>query len=194
MQNFDLYTPARILFGKGEEKRIGELLKPHASKVLLHYGSGSIKKSGLYDTVTASLKESGISFAELGGVKPNPRLSLVHEGIALCKKENVDLILAVGGGSTIDSAKAIAMGVYYDGDIWEFTNRENPLKRLCLWPQSLRFLRREVNPAGIPLSPMKKNSLSSVTAALLSGRCSALWIRSYFSHSPKISWQTVLRI
>ena len=119
MLNFDLYTPARILFGKGEEKRIGELLKPHASKVLLHYGSGSIKKSGLYDTVTASLKESGISFAELGGVKPNPRLSLVHEGIALCKKENVDLILAVGGGSTIDSAKAIAMGVYYDGDIWE---------------------------------------------------------------------------
>lgn len=90
MLNFDLYTPARILFGKGEEKRIGELLKPHASKVLLHYGSGSIKKSGLYDTVTASLKESGISFAELGGVKPNPRLSLVHEGIALCKKENVD--------------------------------------------------------------------------------------------------------
>lgn len=129
MQNFDLYTPARILFGKGEEKRIGELLKPHASKVLLHYGSGSIKKSGLYDTVTASLKESGISFAELGGVKPNPRLSLVHEGIALCKKENVDLILAVGGGSTIDSAKAIAMGVYYDGDIWEVYEQGKPVEK-----------------------------------------------------------------
>lgn len=129
MLNFDLYTPARILFGKGEEKRIGELLKPHASKVLLHYGSGSIKKSGLYDTVTASLKESGISFAELGGVKPNPRLSLVHEGIALCKKENVDLILAVGGGSTIDSAKAIAMGVYYDGDIWEVYEQGKPVEK-----------------------------------------------------------------
>lgn len=119
MLNFDFCSPARILFGKGEEKRIGELLKPHAAKVLLHYGGGSIKKSGLYDIVTASLKESGLSYVELGGVKPNPRLSLVREGIALCRRENVDLILAVGGGSAIDSAKAIAMGVYYDGDIWE---------------------------------------------------------------------------
>lgn len=119
MLNFDFYAPARILFGRGEEKRIGELLKPHATKVLLHYGGGSIKKSGLYDAVTASLKASGLAFVELGGVKPNPRLSLVHEGIALCEREHVDLILAVGGGSAIDSAKAIAMGVYYDGDIWE---------------------------------------------------------------------------
>lgn len=119
MLNFDFYAPARILFGKGEEQRIGELLKPRAKKVLLHYGGGSIKQSGLYDTVTQSLNASGVGFVELGGVKPNPRLSLVHEGIALCKRENVDLILAVGGGSAIDSAKAIAMGVYYDGDIWE---------------------------------------------------------------------------
>ncbi len=119
MLNFDFYSPARILFGKGEESRIGDLLKPHATKILLHYGGGSIKKSGLYDTVTASLKANGLAFVELGGVKPNPRLSLVHEGIALCKKEGIDLILAVGGGSVIDSAKAIAMGRYYDGDIWE---------------------------------------------------------------------------
>jgi len=119
MQNFDFYSPARILFGRGEEKRIGELLKPHASKILLHYGGGSIKKSGLYDSVTASLKANGLAFVELAGAKPNPRLSLVHEGIAICKRENVDLILAVGGGSTIDSAKAIAMGVYYEGDVWD---------------------------------------------------------------------------
>ena len=119
MLNFDFYSPARIVFGRESEERIGELLKPHAQKVLLHYGGGSIKRSGLYDTVTASLKKSGVAFVELGGVVPNPRLSLVHEGIALCKKENVDLILAVGGGSAIDSAKAIAMGVYYDGDVWE---------------------------------------------------------------------------
>ncbi len=119
MLNFDFYSPARIIFGRASEERIGELLKPHAQKVLLHYGGGSIKRSGLYDTVTASLKKSGVAFVELGGVVPNPRLSLVHEGIALCKKENVDLILAVGGGSAIDSAKAIAMGVYYDGDVWE---------------------------------------------------------------------------
>ncbi|MDR1439911.1 MAG: iron-containing alcohol dehydrogenase [Clostridiales bacterium] len=129
MLNFDFYAPARILFGKGEEKRIGELLKPHASKVLLHYGGGSIKKSGLYDAVTASLKASGISFAELGGVKPNPRLSLVREGIALCKREGVELILAVGGGSAIDSSKAIAMGVCYDGDIWDVYEEGKPVSK-----------------------------------------------------------------
>lgn len=119
MLNFDFYSPARIIFGKETENKIGELLKPHAKKILLHYGGGSIKKSGLYDRVINSLKEAGLSYVELSGVKPNPRLSLVHEGIALCKKEEVDLVLAVGGGSVIDSAKAIAMGVFYDGDIWE---------------------------------------------------------------------------
>lgn len=129
MLNFDFYAPARILFGKGEEKRIGDLLKPNATKVLLHYGGGSIKKSGLYDTVISSLKASGLPFVELGGVKPNPRLSLVHEGIALCKNENIDLVLAVGGGSVIDSAKAIAMGVYYDGDIWEVYEQDRPIER-----------------------------------------------------------------
>ena len=119
MLNFDFYAPTRILFGKDTEKEIGGLLKPHASKVLLHYGGGSIKKSGLYDVVVDSLNQAGVPFVELGGVKPNPRLSLVHEGITLCKKEGVDLILAVGGGSAIDSAKAIAMGVYYQGDVWD---------------------------------------------------------------------------
>lgn len=119
MLNFDMYIPTRIIFGKDSQKDIGALLKPYAKKVLLHYGGSSIKRSGLYDAVIASLKENNLEYAELGGVVPNPRLSLVHEGIALCKKEGVDLILAVGGGSVIDSAKAIAMGVYYDGDVWE---------------------------------------------------------------------------
>jgi alcohol dehydrogenase YqhD (iron-dependent ADH family) len=119
MLNFDFYSPARILFGRDTEKQIGSLLKPHAGKILLHYGGGSIKKSGLYEKVTASLKENRLAYVELGGVVPNPRLSLVREGIALCRRENVDLILAVGGGSVIDSAKAIAMGVYYDGDVWD---------------------------------------------------------------------------
>ncbi|MDD2213900.1 MAG: iron-containing alcohol dehydrogenase [Oscillospiraceae bacterium] len=119
MLNFDFYSPARLIFGRNEETRIGELLKPHADKVLLHYGGGSIKRSGLYDKVTASLQQAGVAYVELGGVHPNPRLSLVQEGIALCRKEQVGLILAVGGGSVIDSAKAIAMGVYYDGDVWD---------------------------------------------------------------------------
>ena len=119
MLNFDFYAPTRIVFGKDREKEIGELLKPYAKKVLLHYGGGSIQRSGLYDAVTASLETSGIEFITLGGVMPNPRLSKVREGIDLCKRENIDLVLAVGGGSVIDSAKAIAMGVYYDGDIWD---------------------------------------------------------------------------
>lgn len=127
MLNFDLHIPTRIVFGKDTQKEIGLLLKPCAKKVLLHYGGSSIKKSGLYDTVKASLKENDIDFTELGGVVPNPRLSLVHEGIALCKKERVDLILAVGGGSVIDSAKAIAMGVYYDGDVWEVYEQAKPI-------------------------------------------------------------------
>lgn len=129
MLNFDFYAPARILFGKDTEGRIGELLKPHAKKVLVHYGGGSIKRSGLYDIVTASLKENGIAFVELDGVMPNPRLALVHEGIALCQKEKVELILAVGGGSVIDSAKAIAMGVYYDGDIWDVYEAGKPIEK-----------------------------------------------------------------
>ena len=119
MLNFDFYSPARILFGKDTENKVGELLKPFAKKVLLHYGGGSIKQSGLYDRVINSMKDAGISYVELSGVKPNPRLSLVYEGIELCKKENVELVLAVGGGSVIDSAKAIAMGVFYEGDVWE---------------------------------------------------------------------------
>lgn len=123
MLDFDLYIPARIVFGRGAQNRIGELIKSHTNKVLLHYGSGSIKRTGLYDQVVKSLRDKGIEFVELGGVVPNPRLSLAQEGIALCRKEKVDLILAVGGGSVIDSAKAIAMGVYYDGDVWDIYDK-----------------------------------------------------------------------
>jgi len=129
MMNFDFYSPARIVFGKDTETQIGELLKPYAGKVLLHYGGGSIKKSGLYDKVIDSLKQAGISYVELGGVVPNPRLSLVHDGIAICKQNNVELILAVGGGSVIDSAKAIAMGYYYDGDVWEIYEQGKPVEK-----------------------------------------------------------------
>lgn len=129
MLNFDFHSPTRILFGRNEEKRIGELLEPQARKVLLHYGGGSVKRSGLLDTVKASLDEHGVAYVELGGVVPNPRLTLVHEGIELCRNEAVDLILAIGGGSVIDSAKAIAMGVYYQGDVWEILEQYKPIER-----------------------------------------------------------------
>ncbi len=120
MNNFQFYTPTKVVFGKDTEKRAGELIKEQkGSRVLVHYGTGSVKKSGLLDKVYASLDGAGISYVSLGGAVPNPRLSLVYEGIELCKKEDVDFILAVGGGSAIDSAKAIALGTKYEGDVWD---------------------------------------------------------------------------
>lgn len=121
MDNFTFYSPTCFVFGKDTEKETGSLVKRFGgSKVLIHYGGGSVVKSGLLDRVKNSLKENNVEFIELGGVKPNPRSGLVYEGIDLCKKEKVDFILAVGGGSTIDSSKAIAAGTVYDGDFWDF--------------------------------------------------------------------------
>ena len=121
MQNFTFYSPTYFVFGKDTENQAGEYVKKFGgSKVLIHYGGGSVVKSGLLDRVKASLEKEGISYVLLGGVKPNPRSGLVYEGIELCKKENVDFVLAVGGGSTIDSSKAIAAGIVYEGDFWDF--------------------------------------------------------------------------
>ncbi|EGD48278.1 iron-containing alcohol dehydrogenase [Ruminiclostridium papyrosolvens DSM 2782] len=127
MLNFDMHLPTRIIFGKDTQKEIGSLIKPYTKKALLHYGGNSIKKSGLYNQVVSSLKENNIEFVELGGVVPNPRLSMAEEGAELCKKEGVDLILAVGGGSVIDSAKAIAIGACND-DIWKFYEEGGEIK------------------------------------------------------------------
>lgn len=121
MLNFDFYAPTYFAFGKDRESDCGELVKKFGgSKVLIHYGGGSVVRSGLLDRVKASLEKASLDFIELGGVMPNPRSGLVYEGIELCKAQKVDFILAVGGGSTIDSAKAIAAGVVYDGDFWDF--------------------------------------------------------------------------
>ncbi|MCL1866827.1 MAG: iron-containing alcohol dehydrogenase [Oscillospiraceae bacterium] len=127
MNNFNFCSPTFFEFGKNAEGKTAELVKKFGgTKVLLHYGSGSVKKAGggftdsLYERVTASLKSAGLDFVELGGVQPNPVDTLVYEGIELCRKEKVDFVLAVGGGSVIDSAKAIAAGVVYDGDFWDF--------------------------------------------------------------------------
>ena len=121
MENFNFYSPTYFAFGKGKECEVGALVKRFGgSKVLLHYGGGSVKHNGVFDSVTKSLNEAQIPYIELGGVKPNPRSGLVYEGIELCRKEKVDFILAIGGGSTIDSAKAIALGVPYKGDFWDF--------------------------------------------------------------------------
>ena len=120
MENFEFCNPTRIIFGRGMEARVGAETARYSKKVLLHYGGGSIKQTGLYDRITTSLEAAGVEWVELAGVKPNPRLSLVHEGVALCKQHKLGLILAVGGGSVIDSAKAIAMGAMIEGDVWDF--------------------------------------------------------------------------
>lgn len=128
MENFAFQCATNIVFGRGAEEKVGKEAKRYGSKVLLHYGGGSVKKSGLYERVVARLSEEGITFVELGGVQPNPRVTLIREGIHLCREHEVDLILAVGGGSVIDSAKAISMGVPYDGDVWDFFAKRIPLK------------------------------------------------------------------
>lgn len=121
MNNFTFYAPTYFAFGKDTENETGKYVKRFGgSRVLIHYGGGSVVRSGLLDRVKASLDQEGITYVELGGVKPNPRSGLVYEGIELCRKENVDFVLAVGGGSTIDSAKAIAAGAKYDGDFWDY--------------------------------------------------------------------------
>ena len=121
MLNFNYYSPTEFVFGRGAEERAGEMIRKRGgTKVLVHFGGGSAIRSGLMDRVTASLDAAGLPYITLGGVQPNPRSSLVYRGIELARAEGVDFILAVGGGSVIDSSKAIALGVPYDGDFWDF--------------------------------------------------------------------------
>lgn len=121
MNNFTFYSPTYFVFGKDEENNTGKYVKRFGGKkVLIHYGGGSVIRSGLLDRVKASLDAEGIAYVELGGVKPNPRSGLVYQGIELCREQGVDFVLAVGGGSTIDSSKAIAAGAVYEGDFWDY--------------------------------------------------------------------------
>ena len=121
MKDFNFYAPTRVVFGRESEAKLPELIRQYGgTKVLIHYGGGSARRYGLLDKVEQMLHEADIDFVELGGVVPNPLLSKVKEGIGLCCREGVDFILAVGGGSVIDSSKAIAYGVPYEGDVWDF--------------------------------------------------------------------------
>ena len=122
MENFSFKNSTRLIFGKDIHQDIGKYTKSYGSKILLHYESDGdlIKKLGIYNTIINSLNENNIEYIELGGVVPNPRLSLVKKGIEICKDEKIDFILAIGGGSVIDSAKAISLGAKYDGDVWDF--------------------------------------------------------------------------
>ncbi len=125
MENFVLNNPTTVYFGKKTEENVGKITASYSKNVLLHhYGVDILKMIGVYETVIKSLNEAGVKFIELGGVKPNPRVSLIREGIEICRKNKIDFILAIGGGSVIDSAKAIAFGVLYDGDVWDFFARK----------------------------------------------------------------------
>ena len=131
MNDFDFYSPTYFVFGRGREAEAGTYVKKFGgSRVLVLYGGQSAKRSGLLDRVLASLNGAGLHTVELGGVKPNPRSGLVYEGIDLCRKEGIDFLLAVGGGSVIDTAKAIAIGVPYEGDFWDFFSGKVPEKAL----------------------------------------------------------------
>ncbi|NLJ90456.1 MAG: iron-containing alcohol dehydrogenase [Clostridiales bacterium] len=135
MQNFEYYTPTKVFFGRGVEEKLGQTIRDLGfRKILLHYGSGRIKKTGLYDKITKNLTELGISYCELGGVEPNPKLSLVREGVELGKRENVDMILAVGGGSVIDSAKAIGLSLANDLDPWYMVENYRKLDKIEKFP------------------------------------------------------------
>lgn len=152
MDNFTFRNATKIIFGKGVENQVGNEVAKYGNKVLLHYGSGSIKKYGLYDRVLKSLKDTGLEVIELGGVHPNPGLALVKEGIDICRREKVDFILAVGGGSAIDSSKAIALGVPYSGDVWDFyAGKAEPDKTL---------------PVGVVLTIPAAGSESSISSVI----------------------------
>ncbi|MBR5973575.1 MAG: iron-containing alcohol dehydrogenase [Clostridiales bacterium] len=121
MFDFKYYAPTKVILGRNTEEKVAELIREFGgTKVLIHYGGGSVVRSGLLQRVTETLDAAGIAYVTLGGAVPNPRLSLVYEGIELCKREGVDFLLGVGGGSAIDSAKAIGYGVANDGDVWDF--------------------------------------------------------------------------
>ena len=129
MEDFTFLNPTKIVFGRGREREVGKLVKEYADKVLIVYGKGSIKRPGgkdmngtamnLYDRICSSLEKERVRWTELSGVQPNPRLDLVRKGIEICRKEKIAFVLAAGGGSVIDTSKAIAAGVPFKGDVWE---------------------------------------------------------------------------
>lgn len=130
MNNFDYHIPTDVYFGKGQISKLGQRMSPIAKKVLLVYGGGSIKKIGLYDEIMEQLKQVGITVFELAGVEPNPRIQTVKKGVAICKQEGIEGVLAAGGGSTIDCAKVVSAGACYDGDPWDLVLDSNKIKKV----------------------------------------------------------------
>lgn len=168
MKDFTYYNPTRIEFGTGKEKNIGKYIAEYGvSKVLIVYGSERIKKSGLFDTIAKSLTDNGINFEQLGGVQSNPLLSKVYEGIKLAKAKGLEAVLAVGGGSVLDSSKAIAAGAAYEGDVWDFfTYKAVPNKALKIFDiMTLAATGSEMNNYAVVTNDETKQKLSLAGAA-----------------------------
>lgn len=174
MENFSYSNNTKIIFGKDSETSVGKEIAKYSKKILFHhYGDGIIEKIGLYDKVIKSLKENNIDYIELTGVKPNPRVSLVREGIKICRQEKINFILAVGGGSVIDSAKAIAAGVEYDGDVWDFFDGKSEVGK-CL-------------PVGVILTIPATGSESSVNTVINNEQLHIKKVIGYDNLRPKFA-------
>lgn len=188
MNNFIFHAPTKILFGKGQIENLGAEIKPYAKKVLLAYGGGSVKKSGLYDKTVAILKENGIEFTELSGIEPNPKIESVREGVKLCRENSLEAIVAIGGGSVIDCSKAISAAVGYNGDAWELLYDSSLIKNAIpiFTVLTLSATGTEMNGNAV-ISNMETNEKKALKSPLVKPVCSVLDPEYTCSVSP---WQT----
>ena len=188
MNNFNFYAPTKILFGKGQIENLGKEIIPYAKKVLLAYGGGSVKKSGLYDKTVSILNQNGIDFFELSGIEPNPKIESVREGVKLCRENKIEAIVAIGGGSVIDCAKAISAAVGYEGDPWELI-LDNSLITSAIpifTVLTLSATGTEMNGNAV-ISNMETNDKKALKSVLVKPVCSVLDPEYTCSVSP---WQT----
>ena len=185
MVNFAFHAPTKILFGEGQIVNLPKEIKNVGQKVLLAYGGGSIKKSGLYDTVISLLRENGIEYAELSGIEPNPKITSVRQGVEICRKEQVDAILAVGGGSTIDCSKAISAAVFYEGDPWDVILDQSLTKKTLpiFSVLTLSATGTEMNGNAV-ISNMETNDKKAIGLQSLKPVCSVLDPTYTYSVSP----------
>ena len=172
MKNFTYYVPTKVHFGKGMISHLSELAES-GERVLLVYGGGSIKRMGIYDEAMKILEEAGLTVFELSGVEPNPKVELVRKGIDLCRSQNIDMVLAIGGGSVLDTAKAIAAGTCYEGNVWDLIDDSSRIKAaLPIYTVlTLSATGSEMNKNAV-LSDMSRNVKASMSSDLLKPRMS----------------------
>ena len=188
MKNFSFHTPTKILFGKGQIENLGKEIKPYAKKVLLAYGGGSVKKIGLYDKTISILKENGIEFVELSGIEPNPKIESVRNGVKLCRENNLEAIVAIGGGSVIDCSKAISASIDYKGDPWDILLDSRLITSAIpiFTVLTLSATGTEMNGNAV-VSNMETNDKKALHSHLVKPVCSVLDPEYTYSVSP---WQT----